>query len=103
VEIMIVVLVGVAAVGAVLYPLLRADSVTQGSGDMEPLPRSDASAASTSPDESIQDEVASYREALRAGTVCDRCLQANPEGSRFCCECGRQLGKEPVLYGEGDM
>lgn len=101
---MIVVLVGALAVATVLYPLIRADGVTQGTGDMEPLRQGDASAAPPEfPDDSLQDELALYRAALRAGTVCDRCLQPNPEGSRFCSQCGRQLGKEPVLFGEGDM
>ncbi len=102
-EIIIVVLVGVAAVALVMVPLLRSDRVAQDSGDMEPLPGSDASDAMSSPDEYVREEVQLYRDALRAGTVCDRCLQANPDGSRFCSACGRQLGKEPVLYGEGDM
>jgi hypothetical protein len=32
-----------------------------------------------------------YREALRSGTVCRACRAPNPEGSRFCGECGRSL------------
>ena len=32
-----------------------------------------------------------YREALDAGTVCERCREANRAGSRFCARCGREL------------
>jgi hypothetical protein len=39
----------------------------------------------------IEREVLRFREALRAGTVCTRCSQANPPGSRFCGDCGRPL------------
>jgi hypothetical protein len=39
----------------------------------------------------IENEVLRFREALRAGTVCTRCSQANPPGSRFCGDCGRPL------------
>jgi hypothetical protein len=41
---------------------------------------------------SLEREVARYREAVRAGTVCGRCGEANPPGSRFCGECGNALG-----------
>ncbi|MFP4624898.1 MAG: zinc-ribbon domain-containing protein [Gemmatimonadota bacterium] len=33
-----------------------------------------------------------YRDALRAGTVCESCRAANPPGSRFCGQCGLELG-----------
>lgn len=39
----------------------------------------------------IEADVGRYREALRAGTVCTRCREANPPGSRFCADCGRPL------------
>jgi uncharacterized OB-fold protein len=32
-----------------------------------------------------------YREALRAGTLCVRCGQANPPGSAYCADCGKRL------------
>lgn len=37
-------------------------------------------------------DVERYRTALREGTVCRECRAANPPGSRFCGECGRELG-----------
>lgn len=39
----------------------------------------------------IEVDVRTYREAMRAGTLCVRCGLANSEGSRFCAECGRPL------------
>jgi hypothetical protein len=39
----------------------------------------------------IELEVQRYRAALRAGTLCGRCGQANPADSRFCFDCGAQL------------
>jgi hypothetical protein len=43
------------------------------------------------PKDPLEREVARYREALRAGTICGRCGEANPPGSRFCGECGGGL------------
>lgn len=42
--------------------------------------------------DALDADVARYREALRAGTVCRRCRAANPAGSRYCSECGQELG-----------
>ena len=42
-------------------------------------------------DESVEDEIARYRTAVRAETLCTRCGQANPAGSKYCYECGRSL------------
>jgi hypothetical protein len=39
----------------------------------------------------VELEVQRYRAALRAGTVCTKCGQANPADSRFCFDCGTQL------------
>jgi hypothetical protein len=39
----------------------------------------------------IELEISRYRAALRAGTVCSKCGQANPADSSFCFECGAQL------------
>jgi hypothetical protein len=39
----------------------------------------------------VEAEVHQYREALKAGTLCERCGTANASGSRFCGECGRPL------------
>lgn len=39
-------------------------------------------------------DVERYRQALAAGTVCGRCRFANPPGSRYCAECGRELSSK---------
>lgn len=36
-------------------------------------------------------EIQRYRAALRAGTICRKCGQANPADSSFCFECGAPL------------
>lgn len=38
-------------------------------------------------------EIQRYRAAIRDGTLCRFCHRANTEGSRYCAECGRQLGE----------
>ena len=42
----------------------------------------------------IEERIAEYRQALRRRTVCERCLYANAQSSRFCAECGRALAAE---------
>ena len=39
----------------------------------------------------LNEMIAGYRVALKAGTVCDRCLRDNPEGSNYCADCGLKL------------
>jgi hypothetical protein len=48
-------------------------------------------AGTPAPEDDLEQEVLRYREALRAGTVCNKCGQANPPGSRFCFDCGKAL------------
>jgi ribosomal protein L40E len=43
------------------------------------------------PDDALERDVARYRAALRAGTICRKCGEANPPGSRFCADCGSDL------------
>jgi hypothetical protein len=99
VEIIVVIIVGIAAIAIVFYPLLRPDAPAQ-DVDMEPL--ADVAAGAIAPEDALESDIARYREAVRAGTVCSRCQQANPPGSRFCYECGRGLGGGPGP-GEGDF
>ena len=53
--------------------------------------RSRQSPVDAAAEEPIEDEIARYRVAVRAETLCARCGQANPAGSRYCYECGRSL------------
>jgi hypothetical protein len=42
-------------------------------------------------DGEIRAEVERYRAAIKARTLCDRCLSANPAKSNYCAECGTAL------------
>jgi hypothetical protein len=84
-EIIVVALLIIAAVGAVLAPLLRRDA-----GAPDPAAARGTLDPTLSQDD-IDREVVRYRAALVAGAVCTRCAQANPPGSRFCSDCGRPL------------
>ena len=42
-------------------------------------------------DDPVEAEVLRYRAAVRAGTVCRKCGQANPADSLYCFECGTRL------------
>ena len=53
-----------------------------------PFFRKPATDAVVRDDGALEAMVAKYRSALKAGTVCDRCLRDNPEGSKYCADCG---------------
>ena len=74
-ETLLIIALGVIAVAAVAYPVI--------------VGRARFADAAT-----LDAEVERYREAVAAGTVCSRCRFANPEGSRFCAECGQRLDQE---------
>lgn len=44
-------------------------------------------------DAALEEMIRSYRSALAAGTVCDKCLRDNPNGSNYCADCGAALQK----------
>lgn len=48
-------------------------------------------AAGAMSDDELELEVQRYRAAVRAGTVCSKCGQANPADSSFCFDCGAAL------------
>ena len=43
-------------------------------------------------DEEIEKEVQRYRAAIKAKTLCERCLTPNPPKSNYCSECGKAIG-----------
>jgi len=99
------IILGLLSVGTaviVLRPLVR--SAWNGydwDGKRSALPDGAAASGSTPAadgDGGLRAEVDRYREALRAGTLCDRCGHANASGSHFCAECGRPLAgtRQPV-------
>ncbi|HUG42143.1 MAG TPA: zinc ribbon domain-containing protein [Longimicrobiales bacterium] len=71
-ETLLIVALGVIVLAAVGYPVIAG------------RPRFEDEAT-------LDAEVARYRQALAAGTVCPRCRFPNREGSRYCAECGRDL------------
>ncbi len=74
-ETMIGALVAIAAVMLIGYPLFvnRPQTRTFGS------------------DGEIRQEIDRYRSAIKAKTLCERCLSANPARSNYCSECGSAL------------
>jgi cell division septation protein DedD len=52
---------------------------------------SDAAPAEAAAEDDVEIEVQRYRAALRAGTLCSKCGQANPAESKFCFDCGAAL------------
>jgi hypothetical protein len=72
-------LVVIGALVAVAWPLLRRDP-------LDPAALDDAA---------LERRITTYRAALRAGTVCDRCLRENPVNAKFCLECGQVLQAAP--------
>jgi ribosomal protein L40E len=105
-EMAVITFIAVIAFAAVLYPLFRRaprddDEREFGSGGVgATLAPSGAGAATSHADalppdamNDIEREVLRYRTAVRAGTVCRKCGQANPADSRFCFECGAQLAR----------
>lgn len=86
-EIAVFVIIAAAAAVAVLQPLIQPPAPAD--IDFEGTPATpEAQRAAV---EALEPELARYREAVRAGTVCTRCGQANPSDSRFCFECGKPL------------
>ncbi|MEX0906974.1 MAG: zinc ribbon domain-containing protein [Gemmatimonadota bacterium] len=104
-EMLVIALVAIVAFAIVLIPLFRRGTgATAGydgaAGTVEPpeaWPRAGAGgtqpadAMARSGGDAIEREVQRYRAALRAGTVCTKCGQANPAGSIFCYECGARV------------
>lgn len=66
------------------------------SGPVTPVapPPVDPADAGEHAHDDIEADVLRYRRALRAGTVCRKCGEANPEGSVFCADCGSRLPLE---------
>jgi hypothetical protein len=85
-EIVVMIVLGLIVAGYVLIPFDRNRRVVAWDWDGTGVSslREDRRAE-------VETEVQQYREALKEGTLCDRCGTANAAGSRFCGECGRPL------------
>jgi len=88
-EVIIIAVLGLAALTAVARPYFRTGNAADPFGDGPADASPEARAAVR---EDLESEILRYRQALRAGTVCVRCGRANPGESRYCAECGRSLG-----------
>ena len=74
-ELLVGIVVAIAAIALIGYPLFYD----------RPVSRTFAS------DGEIRQEVERYRSAIKARTLCERCLNANPAGSNYCSDCGAAL------------
>ena len=110
-ELLVITIIAVVAFGLVLIPLFRrgprgdderefgAGNVPAASAALTPIAGGPATplADVTEDDgrevaaDDVEREVMRYRTAVRAGTICRKCGQANPADSLFCFECGAQL------------
>jgi len=71
-EYIVVIVLGLITIGAIAFPFLAGVARYSDAADLD-------------------HDIRRYREAVAAGTVCDRCRAANTPGSQFCGECGRPL------------
>jgi hypothetical protein len=74
-EIIAGVVVAIVAIALIGYPLFYD----------RPVARTFAS------DGEIRNEVERYRASIKARTLCERCLTANPAKSNYCSDCGAAL------------
>jgi hypothetical protein len=74
-EYLVVFILGIVALGAILFPFLARIARYDDHADLEA-------------------DIRRYRQAVAAGTVCRACRAANPTDSRFCTDCGRALDEE---------
>jgi hypothetical protein len=80
-EILIIAVIVAVAVAAVIHPLVQRSAT-------EPLEAPEPEQIDRA---ALESEVQRYRAALREGTLCRRCGEANPAGSQYCAQCGRAL------------
>lgn len=90
-EMLIIALVVIIAFVGVLIPLMRKRPAAADDREFARDPEPPASVPDAVADDEVEREIERYRTAVRAGTVCRRCGQANPADSAFCFECGARL------------
>jgi zinc-ribbon domain len=90
-ETVVTIILGLAVASAVLLPLMARGRAFDYDWDGSADERSREGRRET-----VEADVLRYREAMHAGTICTRCAQANPAGSRFCMDCGRKLMNAPA-------
>jgi hypothetical protein len=104
-EMLAVAVIALAAFAVVLIPLLRRgvpsaadqrefavdEDVATQAASVRAGAAAERAAEPAANGDAIEREVLRYREALRAGTLCARCGQANPPDSAYCSDCGTRL------------
>lgn len=92
-DVVVIAVIAVVVVAAVAWPVLRGGPTSDPHLDPDPsvLEATDAKSAGAIGSPELEREILQYREALRAGTLCARCMTANPAGSRFCAQCGKPV------------
>jgi ribosomal protein L40E len=107
-ETLIIAVIAILAIGAVAYPLLRGGRTPHDAREYAAAPLAAPTrtgAESAAPEvpgarpaaevgSELEAEIARYREALVAGTLCRKCGAANGTDARFCVECGAKLPVE---------
>ena len=89
-QLLVVLLVALVVVGFVVWPIV----VRRRDAGRHPAVAVDA--------DRVEARIADYRRALRQRTICERCLYANPEDSRYCAECGARLPAAGSASDAGD-
>lgn len=103
-ETIIIAVIAVVAIAAVALPLLRAgrsphDAREYAAGPLTaPAVPAEAMVPGAAPaaevGSALEAEIAQYREAIVAGTLCRKCGAPNGSDARFCLECGAKLPVE---------
>ena len=107
-ETIIIAILGLVVIAAVAIPLVRggrgghhdareyavepgATTSPVGTSAAAPLPADAGVFPPPTPRDDIEAEVARYRAAVAAGTVCRRCGEANAADAKYCADCGKRL------------
>jgi ribosomal protein L40E len=99
-ETIIIAVIAVVAIAAVALPLLRAGRSPHDAREYAagPLTAPEATVPGAAPaaevGSGLEAEIAQYREAIVAGTLCRKCGAPNGRDARFCLECGAKLPVE---------
>jgi hypothetical protein len=101
-ETVIIGIIVLLALGAVAFPLLRGSRGPHDAREYANAPL--AATTAITPEAGVlpaaelgsglEAEIARYREAITAGTLCGKCGAANARDARFCLECGARLPVE---------
>lgn len=78
---------------------LEALRILDGAGDGSDEGGTSGEGGEAESSDPLEREIARIRKGLREGRTCRVCAHVNPEGSRFCGRCGRELTREQEQAG----